>query len=96
MYYILYRIISAMSAEPDTVQSANRQIARAAGTVMAAFVLSNLIGLVRGILILRGFGTGMEMEAFNTANRLAETRFNLVAAARWHPRLYPLHRSSGP
>ena len=62
-----------MSVEPDTVQSANRQIARAAGTVMAAFVLSNLIGLVRGILILRGFGTGAEMEAFNTANRLAET-----------------------
>ncbi len=78
-YYILYRIISDMSAEPDTVHSANRQIARAAGTVMAAFVLSNLIGLARGILIMRGFGTGAEMEAFNTANRLAETLFNLVA-----------------
>ncbi|HEX7557351.1 MAG TPA: murein biosynthesis integral membrane protein MurJ, partial [Leptolinea sp.] len=65
--------------EPDTTQSANRQIARAAGTVMAAFVLSNLIGLIRGILIMRGFGTGAEMEAFNTANRLAETLFNLVA-----------------
>lgn len=68
-----------MPVEPDTVRTANRQIARAAGTVMAAFVLSNLIGLVRGILILRGFGTGLEMEAFNTANRLAETLFNLVA-----------------
>jgi len=68
-----------MSAENQTVQSANRQIARAAGTVMAAFILSNLVGLVRGILILRGFGTGAEMEAFNTANRLAETLFNLVA-----------------
>jgi putative peptidoglycan lipid II flippase len=68
-----------MSVEPDTIKSANRQIARAAGTVMAAFVLSNLVGLVRGILILRGFGTGAEMEAFNTANRLTETLFNLVA-----------------
>lgn len=68
-----------MSVEPDTVQTANRQIARAAGIVMAAFVLSNLIGLVRGILIMRGFGTGAEMEAYNTANRLAETLFNLVA-----------------
>lgn len=68
-----------MSAETRTVQSANRQIARAAGTVMAAFILSNLVGLARGILILRGFGTGAEMEAFNTANRLAETLFNLVA-----------------
>ncbi len=77
--YILYRIIACMSVQPDTVHSANRQIARAAGTVMAAFILSNLIGLIRGILILRGFGTGAEMEAFNTANRLAETLFNLVA-----------------
>ncbi|NLF51513.1 MAG: murein biosynthesis integral membrane protein MurJ [Leptolinea sp.] len=68
-----------MPVEPDTVKSANRQIARAAGTVMAAFILSNLIGLIRGILILRGFGTGLEMEAYNTANRLAETLFNLVA-----------------
>ncbi|NMB55899.1 MAG: murein biosynthesis integral membrane protein MurJ [Leptolinea sp.] len=68
-----------MPLESESVSTANRQIARAAGTVMAAFVLSNLIGLVRGILIMRGFGTGAEMEAFNTANRLAETLFNLVA-----------------
>jgi putative peptidoglycan lipid II flippase len=68
-----------MPVEPDTVQTANRQIARAAGTVMAAFILSNLIGLVKGILTLRGFGTGAEMEAYNTANRLAETLFNLVS-----------------
>jgi len=46
---------------------------------MAAFILSNLIGLIRGILIMRSYGTGAEMEAFNTANRLAETLFNLVA-----------------
>jgi len=68
-----------MSVETDTARTANRQIARAAGTVMAAFVLSNLIGLIRGILIMRRYGTGAEMEAFNTANRLAETLFNLVA-----------------
>ena len=68
-----------MSVEPDTARTANRQIARAAGTVMAAFILSNLIGLIRGILIMRSYGTGAEMEAFNTANRLAETLFNLVA-----------------
>ncbi len=30
--YILYRIIACMSVQPDTVHSANRQIARAAGT----------------------------------------------------------------
>jgi putative peptidoglycan lipid II flippase len=66
-------------AKPPAAPSANRQIARAAGTVMAAFILSNLFGLVRGILILKAFGAGMELDAFNTANRLSETLFNLVA-----------------
>lgn len=46
---------------------------------MLAFVLSNLVGLARQILVARAFGTGMEMEAFNAANRVAETLFNLVA-----------------
>ncbi len=59
--------------------SANRQIARAAGTVMVAFVLSNLAGLLRQILVARAFGTSAEMEAFNAANRVAETLFLLVA-----------------
>jgi putative peptidoglycan lipid II flippase len=59
--------------------TANRQIARAAGAVMVAFILSNVVGLVRQILVLETFGTGMEMEAFNAANRVAETLFNLVA-----------------
>ena len=58
---------------------ANRQIARAAGTVMVAFALSNLTGLLRQILVARAFGTGLEMEAFNAANRVSETLFNLVA-----------------
>ncbi len=66
-------------AKPPAAPSANRQIARAAGTVMAAFILSNLFGLVRGILILNAFGAGAELDAFNTANRLSETLFNLVA-----------------
>lgn len=75
-------IISPMeeTLQPEhSAPSANRQIARAAGTVMAAFILSNLFGLVRGILILKAFGAGAEMDAFNTANRLSETLFNLVA-----------------
>lgn len=61
------------------VASANRQIARAAGTVMVAFLLGNLAGLIRQILIAKTFGTSAEMEAFNAANRVAETLFNLVA-----------------
>lgn len=46
---------------------------------MLAFVLSNLTGLARQILVARAFGTQPEMEAFNAANRVAETLFNLVA-----------------
>ena len=59
--------------------SSNQQIARAAGTVMFAFVISNLIGLVKTILISRAFGTGIEMDAFNTANRYPDLIFNLIA-----------------
>ena len=61
------------------VTTAQRQIARAAGTVMAAFVLSNLTGLVRQMLISRAFGTGTELDAFAAAQRLTDVLFNLVA-----------------
>ena len=44
-----------MSEEKNT---ANQQIARAAGTVMVAFALSQVAGLVRQILATRAFGTG--------------------------------------
>lgn len=60
-------------------QTANRQIARAAGTVMVAFVASNLIGLARQILMANAFGTQAQMDAFSAANRVTETLFNLVA-----------------
>ncbi len=59
--------------------SANRQIARAAGVVMAAFVLSNVVGLVRQILVSQAFGTGAAIDAFNAASRLPDLLFSLVA-----------------
>lgn len=59
--------------------SSNRRIARAAGTVMVAFILSNLTGLARQILVARAFGTSAELDAFNAANRVSETLFTLVA-----------------
>ncbi len=62
-----------------TGQTANRQIARAAGVVMAGFVLSNLTGLVRQILVSQAFGTGEMIDAFNAAARLPELLFSLVA-----------------
>ncbi len=59
--------------------SANRQIARAASLVTAAYVLSNIAGLIRQILVANAFGTSAPMEAFNASNRISETLFNLVA-----------------
>ena len=46
---------------------------------MAAFVLSNLTGLLRQVLVSRAFGTQVEMDAYNAAARLPELLFSLVA-----------------
>jgi putative peptidoglycan lipid II flippase len=59
--------------------NATRQIARAAGTVMFAFVLSNLIGLLRQVLISSAFGTGKMIDAFYAASTYPDLIFNLVA-----------------
>jgi putative peptidoglycan lipid II flippase len=67
------------SIPPVSNISANRQIARAAGTVMAAFIFSQLTGLLRTILVANAFGTNPGLEAFASANRVSETIFNLVA-----------------
>ena len=57
----------------------NNQIARAAGTVMMAFIFSQLAGLVRRILVAQAFGAYIELDAFIAANRVSETLFNLIA-----------------
>ena len=62
-----------------STSSANRQIARAAGTVMFAILFGQLAGLVRGILVARAFGASPELDAFFAANRVSETLFLLVA-----------------
>lgn len=71
-------IVSTDTGSHDSF-SANRQIARAAGLVTAAFIISNITGLIRQILVANAFGTSDAMEAFNAANRISETLFNLVA-----------------
>jgi len=68
-----------MSGTGDQPQTANQQIARAAGTIMVAFIISNLVGVVRGIVITGAFGTSTELDSFNAANRIVEMLFNLVA-----------------
>jgi putative peptidoglycan lipid II flippase len=67
---------------PETAGSAQtikRQIARAAGTVMIAFIISNIIGLLRTIVIYRTFGTSVQLDSFYAANRVTELLFNLMA-----------------
>jgi putative peptidoglycan lipid II flippase len=59
--------------------SATRQIARGAATVMAAFVLNSLMGLLRQVLITRAFGADAALDAFLAAARLPEILFNLIA-----------------
>jgi len=59
--------------------SANRQIARAAGTVMFAIIFGQLMGLARGIIVANVFGASVELDAFYAANRVSETLFLLVA-----------------
>ena len=62
-----------------TESNANKQIARAAGTVMFAILLGQITGLVRGIIVARTFGASPELDAFFAANRVSETLFLLVA-----------------
>jgi len=59
--------------------TANRQIARAAGTVMFAIVFGQLAGLARGIIVANVFGASLHLDSFYAANRVSETLFLLVA-----------------
>lgn len=61
------------------MNTSQRALARNAGIVMAAFVLSNLVGLVRQMLVSAAFGTGPELDAFNAALRFPDLLFSLVA-----------------
>ncbi len=62
-----------------TESNANKQIARATGTVMIALFLGQIAGLLRGIIVARTFGASPELDAFFAANRVCETLFLLVA-----------------
>jgi len=62
-----------------TESTANKQIARAAGTVMIAILLGQITGLVRGMIVASTFGASLELDAFSAANRVSETLFLLIA-----------------
>ncbi len=55
------------------------QIARAAGLVMALFVVSRALGLVREMVISHQFGTGGNLDAYLAAFRLPDILFQIVA-----------------
>ena len=67
-----------------------RQIARAALIVMAAFTVSRLLGLVRQTVFGIYFGTGIEMDAYVAAQRIPEAIFLVVAGGALGSAFIPL------
>jgi putative peptidoglycan lipid II flippase len=60
-------------------RSHTRQVARAAGVVMALFIISRLAGLLREIVIAHQFGTSAELDAYLAAFRVPDLLFALMA-----------------
>jgi putative peptidoglycan lipid II flippase len=60
-------------------RSDNRQITRASGTIMLAFIIGQVFSLVSGILITWKFGTGTKYDAFIAANKFPDILYQLVA-----------------
>jgi putative peptidoglycan lipid II flippase len=69
-------IILPMTSSSST---ATRAITRSALIVMIGLVLSSAVGLLRTMLVTRAFGTSAVFDAFNTANRMPDFLFQLMA-----------------
>ncbi len=63
----------------DSVRRAGVTIARAAGIVMAAFLLSKGLGLVRVMVISARFDTSPDLDAYVAAFRIPDMVFQLIA-----------------
>jgi putative peptidoglycan lipid II flippase len=61
------------------MNSSQRQIARAAGVVMAAFVISRLFGVLRDMVIAAQLGTSDAADAYRTAFLIPDFIFVLIA-----------------
>jgi putative peptidoglycan lipid II flippase len=57
----------------------DQRIARAAGVVMFGFLIANLTGLARQMLVLATFGTSASLDAYFAATRLPTLLFSLLA-----------------
>lgn len=66
-----------MKATPPPTNT--RQVARAASLVMALFVASRAMGLLREMVIARQFGTSADLDAYLAAFRLPDLFFALMA-----------------
>ncbi len=62
-----------------TTTAHNHNIARAAMVVMAAFILSRALGLVREMVIGAQFGTSAQLDAYLAAFRVPDLIFQLIA-----------------
>jgi putative peptidoglycan lipid II flippase len=58
---------------------------------MAAFLLSNVTGLIREILVSRAFGTGTEIDAFNAALNVSNIVFYLMAGGALASAFLPIY-----
>lgn len=69
-----------MTARPPAGASGStRQIARAALLVMAMFMISRVLGLLREMIIGARFGTGAQLDAYQAAFRVPDLLFQLIA-----------------
>jgi putative peptidoglycan lipid II flippase len=75
------------------METGQRQVARAAVLVMAAFAASRLLGLVRQVVMGAYYGTGPEMDAFVTAGRIPEAIFLVVAGGALGSAFIPMFTS---
>ncbi|NPA90100.1 MAG: murein biosynthesis integral membrane protein MurJ [Chloroflexi bacterium] len=71
--------------------SVGRRVARAAGLVMALFLLSRVTGLVRQMIVGAYFGTGADYDAYVAAFRIPDMLFQLVAGGALVSALLPTY-----
>jgi putative peptidoglycan lipid II flippase len=62
-----------------TTASSNRQIARASVIVMATFLVSRLLGLLRDVVIGAQFGTSGDYDAYVAAFKIPDIIYTLIA-----------------
>jgi putative peptidoglycan lipid II flippase len=58
---------------------------------MAAFLLSNITGLIREVLVSRAFGTGSDIDAFNAALNVSNIVFYLMAGGALASAFLPVY-----